>query len=58
MKLEISIQDYKKMRDVLMALPASDVYDLLIKLDSQAALQLDSLGRAVHTPPIAKAKGA
>lgn len=58
MKLEISIQDYKKMRDVLMTLPASDVYDLLLKLDSQAALQLDGLGMTAHKPPIAKAKGA
>lgn len=58
MKLEISIQDYKKMRDVLMTLPASDVYDLLIKLDSQAAIQLDSPRSSAYKPPIAKAKGA
>ncbi len=37
MKFELSLDDYQKLRQLLMAQPASDVYELLIKLDSQIA---------------------
>lgn len=40
MKFELSFEDYQKLRQLLMAQPANDVYELLIKLDSQIAGQL------------------
>lgn len=40
MKFELSFEDYQKLRQLLMAQPATDVYELLIKLDSQIAGQI------------------
>lgn len=40
MKFELSFEDYQKLRQLLMAQPANDVYEILIKLDSQIAGQL------------------
>ena len=53
MNFKLDIEDYKKLRTLLMTHPASEVYELIIKLDSQVSSLLQE---ARHKPSVTMAK--
>lgn len=56
MNFELSFEEYSLLRRLIMQLPANDVYELLIKLDSQVAGQLKIGNTNEVRPAVSMAK--